>query len=56
MQDLVPIADYADNARDSLPQATFTTLPDVGHDPMMDDPELVARTILSVTTAGQSSR
>lgn len=40
-------------ARERLPQATFTTLPDVGHDPMIDDPALVARTILAVT---QSAR
>ncbi len=37
-------------ARERLPEATFTTLPGVGHDPMIDDPALVARTILSVTT------
>jgi pimeloyl-ACP methyl ester carboxylesterase len=32
-----------------IPQASVTTLPDVGHVPMLDDPELVARTILSAT-------
>ena len=46
---IVPPASYGSNARKRLPQATFETLPDVGHDPMMDDPELVARTILRVT-------
>jgi len=35
-------------ARQMLPHANFEVLPDVGHDPMMDDPELVARTILRV--------
>ena len=34
------------------PQASFTILPGVGHDPMIDDPDLVARTILAVTGAG----
>ncbi len=49
--EIVPVTSYGPNARARLPQATFVTLPDVGHDPMVDDPELVARTILSVTTA-----
>jgi len=48
---IVPVADYGPNARQRLPQAALVTVPDVGHDPRMDDPELVARTILSVTTA-----
>jgi pimeloyl-ACP methyl ester carboxylesterase len=48
---IVPVASYGPNARERLQEATFDTLPDVGHDPMMDDPELVAQTILSVTTA-----
>jgi pimeloyl-ACP methyl ester carboxylesterase len=34
-----------------IPQATVTTLPGVGHVPMFDDPDLVARTILAVTEA-----
>ncbi|WP_409370985.1 alpha/beta fold hydrolase [Mycolicibacterium setense] len=49
--EIVPVTSYGPRARARLPQATFVTLPDVGHDPMVDDPELVARTILSVTTA-----
>jgi pimeloyl-ACP methyl ester carboxylesterase len=32
-----------------ISQASIKTLPDVGHVPMLDDPELVARTILSTT-------
>ena len=32
-----------------ISQASVITLPDVGHVPMLDDPELVARTILSTT-------
>lgn len=43
---LIPPSSYAPNARERLPQARFVTLPDAGHDPMMDDPKLVARTIL----------
>jgi pimeloyl-ACP methyl ester carboxylesterase len=46
---LLPVAFYGPIARERLPRATFTILPDVGHDPMMDDPALVARTILDVT-------
>jgi len=38
-------------AHERMPQASFTTLPGVGHDPMIDNPALVARTILSVTGA-----
>ena len=41
---------------DRLPQATFTILPDVGHVPMIDDPGLVARTILAATGAGMPQR
>ncbi len=39
-------------ARERLPQASFATLPGVGHVPMIDDAELVARTILAATGAG----
>jgi pimeloyl-ACP methyl ester carboxylesterase len=49
---LLPVATYGKIARERLPQATFEVLPDVGHVPMLDDPELVARTILAVTGAG----
>jgi len=38
-------------ARDRLPRATFTILPGLGHTPTIDDPELVASTILAVTCA-----
>jgi pimeloyl-ACP methyl ester carboxylesterase len=37
--------------RARLPRATLKILADVGHAPMIDDPELVARTILEVTGA-----
>jgi pimeloyl-ACP methyl ester carboxylesterase len=39
--------------RKTLPQAVFTVLPDVAHSPMLDDPGLVARTILAATGAAK---
>jgi pimeloyl-ACP methyl ester carboxylesterase len=47
----LPVADYEETARERLPQATFNILPGVGHVPMIDDPDLVARTILAVIAA-----
>lgn len=47
----VPLCDPI--ARQRLPEASFTTLPGVGHVPMIDDPDLVARTILAVTASGE---
>lgn len=46
----VPLCDKI--ARERVPGASATTLPGVGHVPMVDDPDLVARTILAVTGAG----
>ena len=46
---LLPVATYGTVARERLPQATFKILPDINHVPMIDDPDLVARTILAVT-------
>jgi pimeloyl-ACP methyl ester carboxylesterase len=51
---MLPVASYGPNARKRLPQATFEILPDVGHDPMMDDPSLVAHTILACTGAAKN--
>ena len=48
---LLPVEQYETAAKERLPGATFTILPGVGHVPMLDDPELVARTILAVTGA-----
>lgn len=48
---LVPAETYGRTARERLPGATWVLLPGVGHIPMIDDPELVARTILAVTGA-----
>jgi pimeloyl-ACP methyl ester carboxylesterase len=39
-----------------LPEAAFSVLAGVGHEPMLDDPELVARTILAVTGAADRAR
>jgi pimeloyl-ACP methyl ester carboxylesterase len=38
-------------ARERMPQAHFEILPEVGHVPMIDDPKLVAATILATTGA-----
>lgn len=46
---LLPSGAYGQNAR--IPQASIRILPDVGHVPMLDDPVLVAQTILAVTGA-----
>ena len=51
---IIPASSYEPNARERLPQATFKMLPDVAHDPMMDDPALVARTILDATAAAKN--
>ena len=48
---LVPPETYGRTARARLPGATWVLLPGVGHIPMIDDPHLVARTILAVTAA-----
>lgn len=49
---IIPVAACDEIARTRIPRASFTTLPGVGHLPMIDDPALVARTILDVTGAG----
>jgi len=53
---LLPVAPYGEIARERLPQAAFKILPDVNHVPMIDDPELVARTILTATGTGVQQR
>jgi len=40
---------YGRTARERLPGASWIALPGVGHNAMVDDPGLVARTILAVT-------
>lgn len=46
---IFPVKTYGEETRQRLPAARFEILPDVGHVPMFDDPELVARTIRSAT-------
>ena len=46
---LVPAATYGQTARERLPGATWVLLPGVGHMSMIDDPDLVVRTITTVT-------
>jgi Alpha/beta hydrolase family len=46
---LVPAMTYGQTARERPPGATWILLPGVGHIPMIDDPDLVARTIAAVT-------
>ncbi|WP_081290249.1 alpha/beta fold hydrolase [Mycobacterium asiaticum] len=48
---LIPYDPYGLRFSDLVPNAEFTTLPDVGHVPMYDDPHLVAKTVLEVTNA-----
>ena len=43
-----PIDPYMKRAREVVPGAEFVVLDDVGHVPMLDDPRLVAETILGV--------
>ena len=47
----LPIKRCSNWHRQTLPDAEWVDLPDCGHLPQHDDPELVARTILEVTTA-----
>jgi pimeloyl-ACP methyl ester carboxylesterase len=54
--EVVPVSACDKISRERVPQAAFTILPGVGHDPMIDDPDLVARTILAVTGAGRVLR
>jgi len=48
---VLPMAEYASALPERLPLATFQVLDGVGHVPMIDDPRLVAETILAVTGA-----
>jgi pimeloyl-ACP methyl ester carboxylesterase len=51
-----PVRFYAPLARERVPGATYRVLEDVGHVPMLDAPELVARTILECTGARPAAR
>jgi pimeloyl-ACP methyl ester carboxylesterase len=46
---VLPVNPYGRTARERLPGAEWVDLPDTGHNAMIDDPDLVARTILKTT-------
>jgi len=48
---VLPLADYRTAVRTRLPGARLLVLPGVGHAAMVDDPDLVVRTILEVTAS-----
>lgn len=52
---LFPVDDYGARARDLVPGARFIVLDDVGHVPMFDDPQLVAKTIVEATSLSPSA-
>lgn len=47
----IPFEDYGAPMVEAVPQAEVMTIPGVGHVPMYDDPEAVARAILEVSAA-----
>ena len=49
---IIPGDRYSARLRRLVPEAEYVELPGLGHVPMSDDPELVARAILEVTAAG----
>ncbi|MGO9793795.1 MAG: alpha/beta fold hydrolase [Solirubrobacteraceae bacterium] len=50
---VIPSSRYSQRVRDLLPNAEWTELPGLGHIPMADDPELVARTITEFAGRGR---
>jgi pimeloyl-ACP methyl ester carboxylesterase len=53
---ILPLHVYGDHARRLVPGARFVVLDDVGHVPMFDAPEMVARTILESTGGARTPR
>ncbi len=47
---ILPVERYSERMRRLVPHADFVELPGLGHVPMTDDPALIARTILEITT------
>lgn len=48
---IIPSPEYSNRWRQAVPRASWMTLADVGHCPMYDDPQLVARTVLEWAAA-----
>jgi pimeloyl-ACP methyl ester carboxylesterase len=48
---ILPMAQYSWRLRELLPAASWAELPGLGHVPMSDDPQLVARTITQFTAS-----
>jgi pimeloyl-ACP methyl ester carboxylesterase len=53
---ILPLRHHAERARELIPGARFMVLEGIGHVPMLDDPQLVADTILACTQAAQAPR
>jgi pimeloyl-ACP methyl ester carboxylesterase len=53
---LFPVAQHEPLAREWFPEARFLRLDGVGHAPMLDDPALVARTILGSLPRAETAR
>jgi pimeloyl-ACP methyl ester carboxylesterase len=53
---LFPVDVYGSHARELIPRASFIVLDDVGHVPMLDDPQLVAQTILASSSLSLDDR
>jgi pimeloyl-ACP methyl ester carboxylesterase len=51
---LFPVDTYGARAQEMIPGARFVVLDDVGHVPMIDDPRLVAETILATASLSAS--
>jgi pimeloyl-ACP methyl ester carboxylesterase len=47
---IIPERRYSSRLRELVPNAEWTVLPGVGHVPMLDDPALVVRSVLEVTS------
>lgn len=52
---VLPIGRYSDRFQTLIPDAEFVELPGLGHTPMYDDPDLVARTISETTRRAQQT-
>ncbi len=53
---LIPLEPYGARFTTLVPNAERIVLPDVGHVPMYDDPELVIRTVLDLTSSVDGAR